>query len=440
VFIEVCLDAQGAPYDGPGDGDSRLAMPALQASTSGVTNVDPDEAAAAIAKLFQTSTRPILLIGGGVRRADVAATLPALRSAGIPVMTTWNGADRVGADEPFYFGRPHTWGQRYANVLLQQADLLVALGTRLGLMQTGFNYQEFVPGGKIAQVDIDPAELVKGHPQIDLPLCADAGAVLSALLAQPLPPVPEWLAFCQRVKGQLPLAESDNLTEPGYLCPYDFVLRLSALCEQGDTVIPCSSGGAFTVTMQAFQQKRGQIMITSKGLASMGYGLAGAIGAALAHPGRRTVLLEGDGGFSQNLQELGTVAVNDLPLKVFLFENDGYASIRMTQRNYFGGQYLGCDSRTGLGLPAWSALFAAYGIPAMDLPLDFEQDSDFQKHFDSPHPAAFIVRVDPAQTYYPKIDSRVAPTGGMESNPLHLMSPPLPDDIAAQVFPDWRTA
>ena len=119
--------------------------------------------------------------------------------------------------------------------------------------------------------------------------------------------------------------------------------------------------------MQAFEQTVGQIVITDKGLASMGYGLSGAIGAALAWPGRRTVLVEGDGGFIQNLQELATVAVNELDLKIFIFANEGYGSIRMTQKNYFGGAYLGCDTKTGLGFPDWAPLFAAFGIPLLEL-------------------------------------------------------------------------
>ena len=192
--------------------------------------------------------------------------------------------------------------------------------------------------------------------------------------------------------------------------------------------------------MQAFPQKTGQVVVTDKALASMGYGLSGAIGAALANPGRRTLLVEGDGGFSQNLQELATVAVNDLPLKVFIFANDGYASIRMTQRNYFGGAYLGCDSSTGLGHPEWEGLFRAFGIPVLSIGEDWQESAEFVELWNSPGPAAFIVPIDPEQTYFPKISSRVRADGGMESNPLHLMSPDLPDDVAAKVFTYLREA
>ena len=230
------------------------------------------------------------------------------------------------------------------------------------------------------------------------------------------------------MKQLLPLIEP-NVTGEGYVSPYRFVASLSQLASGSDIVIPCSSGGAFTVMMQVFMQKAGQRIVTNKGLAAMGYGLAGAIGAALANPDRRTILVEGDGGFAQNLQEIGTASVNRLNLKIFIFEDSGYASIRMTQRNYFGGRYVGCDLETGLGLPRWELLFPAYDVPVMRLRPGWEQDPAFQERFGAPGIAAFLVTIDPNQTYLPKITSRVTRTG-MESNPLHLMTP----DLSTETF------
>ncbi len=421
VFIEVCLDAQGAPVH-----RADLDSASSPATVGAVPMPRADEATLArLHELMCQAVRPVWLLGGGVQRSVAQALSTTLGALGVPIMTTWNGADRLGADHPSYFGRPNTWGQRSSNVLLQQADLVVVFGSRLGLQQTGFNWQQFVPQGKVVQIDIDEAELRKGHPRVDLPIHADAGDVLTRLSALDFPSHGEWVTFCRKVREALPLSESANVTGEGYLNPYDVVLDLSEIMTSSDIMIACSSGGAFTVTLQAFEQKAGQIMITDKGLASMGYGLSGAIGAALAHPGRRTILIEGDGGFSQNLQELATVEVNRLPIKTFLFSNEGYASIRMTQRNYFGGQYLGCDTASGLGFPNWTRLFEAYAIPSIVLEPDFHSNSSFLKMFESLNPAAFIVPIDPEQSYFPKISSRVTVTGSMESNPLHLMSPDL---------------
>jgi len=244
----------------------------------------------------------------------------------------------------------------------------------------------------------------------------------------------EWLTFAQQVRARLPLSEPCNQTPDGFLNPYDMVEQLSRLCDTGDHIVPCSSGGAFTVMMQGFQLRAEQTMLTDKGLASMGYGLSGAIGVAFADPARRTVLVEGDGGFTQNLQELATVAVNNLNLKIFLFCNEGYASIRMTQKNYFQGAYLGCDVNSGLGFPDWGVLAAAYGIPCLQLPADWAADPAFLNRWQCKGPAMFLVPLHPEQTYFPKITSRISASGGMESNPLHLMTPELSAETAEFVL------
>ena len=427
VFIEMCLDVQGAPVD-PADLEGGAPVPAPVANPRRVTAAD---AADAIGAALTGAQRPVFLIGGGVSRRAMALALPGLREMGIPITTTWNGADRVGVDEPLYFGRPNNWGQRGPNLIVAQADLIVALGTRLGLQQTGFNWQEYAPCAKVVQVDIDPAELDKGHPRVDVPICADANGTLEILSTMRFGEHPDWIAFCEMVMERLPIDENEVADD--YVSPYRLVTDLSDLCTPDDVIIPCSSGGAFTAMMQGFLQKEGQILITDKGLASMGYGLSGAIGAALAHPDRRTVLVEGDGGFAQNLQELATVRVNDLNLKIFILANEGYASIRSTQRNYFGGEYLGCDTRTGLGFPDWQNLFHAFGIPSLNLGRDWTSDSAVQDLWSAPGPAAFIVPVDPEQTYHPRIASRVKADGGMESNPLHVMTPELPPEVMTEV-------
>ena len=164
----------------------------------------------------------------------------------------------------------------------------------------------------------------------------------------------------------------------------------------------------------------------------MGYGLSGAIGAAFAAPDKRVILVEGDGGFAQNLQEIGTAAINSLNLKMFILDDSGYASIRMTQKNYFGGRYVGCDRQTGLGLPDWDVLFKAWDVPVIRLLPGYETTPEFLSLFNSKQTCAFIVTVDPAQTYFPKISSRVTETGTMESKPLHLMTPDLSDQEIAE--------
>ena len=176
--------------------------------------------------------------------------------------------------------------------------------------------------------------------------------------------------------------------------------------------------------MQIYKQKYGQRILTNKSLASMGVGLSGAIGSAIAAgKSKRTILVEGDGGFAQNMQEMGTVAVNDLNLKIFIFNDQGHASIRMTQINYFKGKYLGCDRSSGLGLPNWIKLFEAWDIPVMEINRGFITSKEFIDRFNANGPQVFIVQIDPEQTYFPKISSRITENGSMESNPIDNMSP-----------------
>jgi len=430
VFMELCLDAQGAPVDAQAyeDGDDLPPMgPGVDAE------LRAREAVARVAGLLRQAERPLLLIGGGVTRDTAKSVRGGLKRIDIPVMTTWNGADRVSSEESYYVGRPNTWGERSANVILRQADCIVALGTRLGLQQTGFNWKEFGRHATLVQVDIDRAELEKGHPKVDVPVAADANTLLRELVTLEYGDKSEWLTFARSVRELLPLDDAANTTAPGYVSPYAFCRQLSAAASPEDLIIPCSSGGGNSVPMQSLEL-RGQTVVTNKGLASMGVGLAGAIGAALAHPQRRTLLIEGDGGFAQNLQELGTAAINALNLKIFIFANNGYASIRSTQNNYFGGAYLGCDAASGLGFPDWHSLFPAFGIPVMMLDERGLACAEAGNMMRDAGPRAFIVPIDPLQTYYPRITSQVTATGSMESNPLHLMTPELPADIAHSVF------
>ena len=425
VFLELPLDVQASQVPETWADAGRNSGPDPQRTAP----LASEQLVANVAARIAAAERPVFLLGGGLSHRQAKALQSQLAALSLPVMTTWNGTDRYTADHANYAGRPNTWGQRSSNLLLQQADLVLAVGTRLGLQQTGFNWQAFVPLGEVIQVDIDPAELAKSNPQTALAIEADADAFLSTLLRHPLGDHSEWLAFSQHVRALLPVSEACNTTPQGYLNPYDMVSELSRLCDPGDHIVPCSSGGAFTVMMQAFELKSDQTMITDKGLASMGYGLSGAIGCAIADPGRRTVLVEGDGGFTQNLQELATVAVNELNLKIFLFCNEGYASIRMTQKNYFDGAYLGCDINSGLGFPDWATLAAAYRIPSLELAENWADNPAFLNLWQKQGPAVFLVPLHPEQTYFPKITSRISASGGMESNPLHLMTPEIPDDI-----------
>lgn len=424
VFVEVCLDAQGAPP----------ATQTVQAATISRKNFEIEEPIIdQVHDLMTKAKRPAWLLGAGVSRDTAWKLRDKLEQLGFPLLTTWHGADRLSSDAPNYFGRPETWGQRLGNMIINQADLLVVFGARLGFQETGFNWQAYAKNAHVVQIEIDEAELFKGHPKIDTPVLADADSFLNALLQRRLDERPEWLKYCEELRSLLPLHEPWNETRPGYVSPYDFYMDASKVSGDTDIWVPASSGGANSVAIQALNQKGNQKVICDNGLASMGYGLSGAIGASFASPSSRVWLVEGDGGFTQNLQELATVAVSKLNIKIFIFSNEGYGSIRTTQKNYFNGEYLGCDVNTGLGFPNWERLANAYGIEYRFFGEHQFNDPELGKQLANDGPLIVEVPIDPLQTYWPKITSRVTEGGSMESNPLYLMSPDLPQEIWSKV-------
>ena len=432
VFIEVCLDVQGGPANEEFNDVSLKSK-----SQSDDLFRTSHKQIAKVKKLLLKAQRPIFLIGGGVSRSDFRELYPKLVKLGVPLMGTWNAADRIPDNEPLNWGRPNTWGMRYSNILIQQSDLVIAIGTRLGLQHTGFNWQQFVPLGKVIQVDIDRNELIKGHPKLHMRICSDATYFLKDLLTEISDSeisINTWLSFGNKVKKNFPLSDPGNNNFEGYWNPYEFLELLSKQLIKGDSLIPSSSGASETVAMQAANIPSGVFAVTNKGLASMGYGLAGAIGAAFKTHSR-VIHIEGDGSFSQNLQELGTVMVNELPIKTFIFDNGGYASIKMTQRSYYQGESIGCDLDSGLGLPNWVQIFSAYGIGCSTIDPAEKFSPKIIDELNDHYPRAFLVPIHPEQTYFPKITSEVMTNGTMVSKPLHLMTPDLSEHQILEFLP-----
>ena len=434
VFLELCLDVTANHVELPIP-DAKSAE-AQSGSRSG--DVANEEFWNAFRSLWNESSRPLFLIGGGLSFSSFQSHIEELRELGVPIATTWNAIDYLDFDDPLYAGRPNTYGMRWANGVIQQADLVIAIGARLGLQQTGFAWEGFVPVGKLVRIDIDQEELDRPHPVAALELNVNADDFLASLISRLQPTdskdLSSWLLHIRLLRQTLPVVESANDQFPGFANPFRLVNELGQMLTDQDQVIPCSSGGAYTATMQTFPQKVGQLLTNNKGLASMGYGLGGAIGTAIAHPSKKTILIEGDGGFAQNLSELGTVANRNLNLKIFIFSNLGYSSIRVSQRAYFNGSYMGCDADTGLGLPDWKSAFAVYGIRSIDIYDEHMKTSGVLELLNAPGPAAFIVHVHQDQSFLPKITSRIIPDGKMKSNPIHLMDPQLEDSTADLVF------
>jgi acetolactate synthase-1/2/3 large subunit len=328
------------------------------------------------------------------------------------------------------------FGQRWANVIIQQSDFIIVLGSTLAYQQTGFNVHEFAPGATIVHVDIDLVSLQESNFPDSIKVQSSVNHFLRnfhnflAFLNVEKDFI-EWQEFIRETRSALPLVDPGTHID-GWINQFEFVEWLSTIAPKNLNYVPCSSGGTYTSSMQVIELKCSQTLISSKGLGSMGVGLAGAIGvASVKH--ELTWLLEGDGGFLQNVQELGTVAINQLPIKIILFDNDGYASIRTTQKKYFGGNYVGCDSETGLGMPDYQFLSRSYGIDFQEVSLGFTRDELALMLLDD-RPRLILVKISPEQQYLPKIDSRLNQDGSMVSNPLHIMNPALDPDVADTVL------
>lgn len=427
VFLEVCLDVTATDVNLSTDFEVQKNV-----STKTLNAKELD----LLKNLLENSARPLILLGGGVKKSAAVAFEKAMEGISLPIACTWTGADRVTVDYKSYAGRPNTYGMRWANIFQQQADLIIAVGTSLGFQQTGFNTQNYAPMAKIIHVDIDNNEIIKSNPRPRIGFVCDSTYflnILSDLIIKIRPDFSEWSDFLQEVRKNLPTLENCQKTQNNYLSPHEVISQISTIAGADDVVVAASSGGTFTATLQQFEVSDNQRLLCNKGLASMGYGLAGAIGAAVARNGR-TILFEGDGGFAQNMQDLGTVRAQQLNIKIFITSNDGYASIKTSQKIYFSGHYIGCDQSTGLQLPNWEELFKSFGISCVILEKDFLDKPSFKKLWTSDDPVAFIIKADPEQLYLPKIFSKVDSNGVMTSTALHDMSPALDSEVTKRVF------
>jgi acetolactate synthase-1/2/3 large subunit len=429
VLIEICLDVQGAEIFPENfiDEDAPCQSKSIQPHAVDIANMR---------SLINSARRPLVLLGGLVSREAAWSALPHLERLGIPVATTTSAIDRVHSNSPVFAGRPGTWGgQRSANLLLAQSDLILAFGAQLDLQQTGFNYIEYAPSAKLIHIFPSQVELDRLGPRAQAKILATPDAAIAALL----PGIDwkdqdAWGDYVRSVRAHIPTLETANTNDPGYVNSFKFLKNLSRATKASDVLALCSSGGTFTGALQNYEIAPRQMATTSAAHASMGYGLATAIGLSFSDQNRRIVLTEGEGGFSQNLQELAILKRFSLPIKIFLFDNQGYASIRATQKKFFNGAYLGCDPETGLGFPNWEKLFDAYDIPCRFINQDeTEEDSLSQLLAERSGPQAWIVRVDPQQPNWPAVSTSLSADGSLRSSPIYDMLPKLSDEVLVRV-------
>ena len=415
VWIDVPLDIQAAQ------------MPESVPAPLSPTRADgPVPNLAAALELLKTARRPAIVAGSGIRNAKAADLfLKAAEAWHIPVLTSISGIDLIPSDHGLFFGRPGILGERPANFILQNADLLLVLGTRMGLRIIGYAHDKLARAATRVMVDVDEAELRKPTFRVDVPVHADAGDFLRAALAA-LPALParaDWLAYCRRVKARYPVILPAHRARTDYVSSYvlpEAVVRHAP----ADLTVVTSNGIAYTSTFQSIPVRKGMRMFSNEACASMGYGLPAAIGAAFAGgPDRTVACFEGDGSIQMNLQELQTLVTYRLPLKLFVYNNDGYLSIKTTQRAFFGGFFVGSEPGSGVRLPSLERLAAAYGLPYFRLANNRDLDATLPEVFATEGPVLVEVSLDPFEELGPKAASRKLPDGRMVSAPLEDMAP-----------------
>jgi acetolactate synthase-1/2/3 large subunit len=379
-------------------------------------------------RLLNQAERPVILVGNGVRLAKgIDDFLELIEILQVPVLTTWKAIDFLPEDHPLYIGRPGSVGQRGANFAQQNSDWILILGARLDLGQTGYNHRNFARAAKKIMVDIDPAEIGKMDTTIDVPVRADTRDFIQEIIRQRDLIVPRdrstWWARCQEWKAKYAVVLPEYWEDEQGVNNYVLADVLSDEMSGNDLLVPGSSGACSELTMQAIRVKQGMRIFNSQGLGAMGFGIPASIGGCLASGRRRTVCVDGDGGFQLNIQELETVRRLNLPIKFFVLNNDGYASIRATQRTYFAGHYVGSSASSGLTLPNTLKIASAYGLSTMQMDDHRHIRERVREVLEKDGPVVCDVKVSPNQVTAPRLSSIQRADGSMVSKPLEDLWP-----------------
>lgn len=368
------------------------------------------------------SKRPVIVGGNGIRLSGAKKQFNQLLDyAKIPTLLTWSGIDLLDNNNPNFFGRFGLYGQRAANFIVQNADLVLVLGSRLALPQVGYDFSQFARDAKIIVVDIDKLEGTK-YP-VDF-IWGDCKDVIENLIQSSYMMwgyKEEWVTHCNNLKNKYPLVE-DAHKDNGYLNSYKFITKMSDYLKD-DHIVVTDMGTALLSGHQNIKLKPNQTMFTSQGLGEMGYGLPGALGAALACPNKPVLCLNCDGGIMMNLQELHTIVENNLPVKIIIFNNDGYLMIKHTQKMLFKGDYVSVNKSTGIGLPKFDKLMPAFGYKYYDLKTWNNFDQVMAYFINEPGPACLEVFMDPEQDFIPKVKGVVKEDGSIFPPPIEEMSP-----------------
>lgn len=376
---------------------------------------------------LKSAKRPLLIAGHGIRLAGMVDVFKELvDKLNIPFVTTFNGFDMISSVHNNFVGRIGTIGQRCGNFALQNADLVICLGTRNNIRQASYNFENFAKNAYKISVDIDEAELDKPTVVPDLKVHADLSEFLPELLknSDTLDNIsPNWMTFCKKLQDKYSFTNTPEYQQDGEkINVYNFVRRVTELMKENDICV-MANATATICTFQTAEIKENQRFFSNSGDASMGYDLPAAIGACLANGKKNTICFAGDGSIMMNLQELQTIKHNNLPVKIFLLNNDGYISIKQTQNNFFEGRNTGAGRNSGVTVPDFVRVANSFDIEAFRIENPSEVDSAINKMLSADKPMLCEVMVNPNYIFTPKLSSRKLEDGTMISPSLEDMYP-----------------
>jgi len=421
VWIDVPLDVQ------------KMGVPAslleeFRLPVEKINNAVLKEDIGKVLEMLCRARRPIILAGQGVRLANATDEfLSVVAKLKIPVLTSRLGIDLINSDNQLYVGRPGNYGERSANFAVQNSDLIISIGCRLASALVGHDSKNFGKHAKKVVVDIDEEELKKPGIRIDLKINNDAKRVLAEILKASdkikLPKFNGWINQCNYWKKTYPVV-LDSYKNENPVNSYYFTDRLSDYAGKDDMII-VDTGTCFHVACQVWRIKKGQRFLTTGGLSSMGY-WAASIGACIANNRKRTIIITGDGSLQMNIQELATIKHNNLPIKIIIFNNNGYLLIRHTQKNFMEGRLLGEGPKTGVWCPDSLKIAQAYGIKGVRIDEVTEVETKIKEIMEYEGPVVCDVITPEWQLIIPRISSEKMPDGTLVAKPYEDMYPYLP--------------
>jgi acetolactate synthase I/II/III large subunit len=441
VWIDIPIDVQAAPIESESLAAFRENSPTVVAAGS-----LPDAVQKVIQRL-NAAERPLILAGNGIRLAKAGQEfLQLVARLNVPVETTWLALDLISEEHPLFAGRPGTVAPRGANFALQNCDFLLTIGARMDITVVGYSPENLARGACKVMVDIDAAEIAKFGPFVEIGIQADAGEFLREMLTQSdaveTKDRGDWRRRCADWKTRYPVVHSEHRL-PGPVSIYHLAEVVSELVSPDEYIVSGSSGSGIEIFLLAYKLKQGRKVFHTTALGAMGFAIPASIGVSIAGGHRRTVCVDGDGGFQLNIQELATVAKHRLPIKFFILSNGGYASIRASQTAFFGAATIGCDDKTGVQLPDFRAVARAYGMETALINEQSDLRGAVSRVMEMDGPVVCEVQVIPDEVRGPRLSSVQRPDGSFVSKPLEDLWPFLSRDefLSNMIIPpldDWR--